>query len=75
MPAQAPVAPAADAMLTRGPDSNPPAAAAAIDQARWAEEQLDRTEREGERERLRALAVPQPVAPGAFDGTTSDRNR
>src|SRR5512132_810795 len=61
------------ALATRGPDSNP--AIAAVDAARWNESQLDRVEREGERDRQRARNTLPPVAPGAWDGTTGDRNR
>src|SRR5687768_13268055 len=64
-----------EAITMRGPDSNPVARVDPVEQARWTEEQLDRTEREGERERQRALMTPPPVAPGAYDGTTSERNR
>lgn len=60
---------------TRPADSNPASAAAAVDAGRWAEEQMDRAEREAQRDRQRAMSAPPPVAPGAFDGTTSDRNR
>jgi hypothetical protein len=59
----------------RAADSNPASAATAVDPGRWAEEQMDRAEREAQRDRLRAMNTPPPVAPGAFDGTTSDRNR
>ena len=73
MPVSAPAMP--EAPVTRGPDSNPASAPAAIETQRWTEEQLDRTEREAERDRARAAALPPPVAPGAYDGTTSERNR
>ena len=64
-----------DPRLMRGADSNPASAAVAIEQARWTEEQADRSLREAERDRAVAAAVPPPVAPGAYDGTTSERDR
>lgn len=72
-PVVAPAMP--EAAVTRAPDSNPASAPAAIEAQRWTEEQLDRTEREAERDRIRAAAMPPPVAPGAYDGTTGERNR
>ena len=78
-------APAPAPQAIRGPDSNPTSAVAAIEQSRWTEEQLDRSVRESEADRMRAqTAVPAvvqtvapapPMAPGAYDGTTSERNR
>jgi hypothetical protein len=74
--ARAPTPPQApEPIYMRAPDSNPASAPAAMEQARWTEEQLDRTERESERDRARAATMPQPVAPGAWDGTTSNANR
>ena len=64
-----------DPRLMRGADSTPASAALAIEQARWIEEQADRSLREAERDRAVAAAVPPPVAPGAYDATTSERDR
>jgi hypothetical protein len=66
---------AMDARMSRGPDSNPASAALALEQARWNEEQLDRSLRESQRDRAAAAATPPPVAPGAYDGNTSARDR
>ena len=63
------------AVPVRVPDSNPATAAAAVSEQRWAEQQLDRAEREAERDRQRAASTLPPVAPGAWDGTTDPRNR
>ena len=49
-PAVAQASPA-DPRLMRGADSNPASAAVAIEQARWTEEQADRSLREAERDR------------------------
>jgi hypothetical protein len=66
---------AVDPGLARAPDSNPASAVAAIEQARWVEEQADRSLREAERDRAAAAATPPPVAPGAYNGNTSERDR
>ena len=58
----------------RGADSNPASAIAAVEASRWTEEQMDRAEREADRDRQRAMTEPKPIY-GAFDGTTSERNR
>jgi len=42
---------------------------------RAAEEELARADREAADERARAQALPPPVAPGAFNGVTSERGR
>ncbi len=73
-PAVAKASPA-DPSVMRGADSNPASAAAAIELGRWTEEQADRSLREAERDRAVAVAVPPPVAPGAYDGSTNERDR
>jgi hypothetical protein len=76
MQAQAVAAPAqVIAVPVRAADSNPVTAPAAVSEQRWAEQQLDRAERESERDRQRAASTLPPVAPGAWDGTTDPRNR
>jgi len=84
MPVATPAAPSATGanvftsppttLPARPADSNPASAIAAIEANRWTEEQMDRAEREADRDRQRAMTEPKPIH-GAFDGTTSERNR
>lgn len=46
----------------------------AVSVMRWTEEQMDRSTLESDRARQQAQMAPQPIN-GAFDGTTSERNR
>ncbi len=42
---------------------------------RKAEGEMDRSERDAEAERVRAQSQPAPIQQGAFNGTTSERDR